>query len=122
MQQFMTDWAAWIFREAGRNPADHLDGIREMAKIASFVRIWVPLAGIAKENGYANVTRYLSTFDGAETYAVLDDLYPTVMEMISKCERFMTPEQARKMWDYLFDEAFHEARDEYVEGVLNGDF
>ncbi|MGH2852662.1 MAG: hypothetical protein ACRDLF_00500 [Solirubrobacteraceae bacterium] len=123
--QFMIDWAADIFRQAGQNPSDQSAGVQEMAKIAAFTQIWFRLRAVAVDKEDKKSIKYLDTFDRSNLLPALDTMYPTVMRYIAKaagCWPGLVTDNYISNFDNIFDEVFTDCRAEFVEGVLKGDF
>jgi hypothetical protein len=121
----MVDWAADIFRQAGKDPTDHAAGVQEMATIAAFTQILYRLQGGAASNDDRRSLKYLETFDPGNLLPVLDTLYPTAMRYIAKgagCWGGPMADAFISNFDKTFDEVFLKCRAEFVEGVLKGDF
>jgi len=123
--QFMVDWAADIFRQAGEDPADHAAGVQEMANIATFTQIWYRLRACAVNNEDKKAIKYLDSFEQSDLLAMVDTMFPTAMQYIAKSSGCwsgpMTDIFISKFGD-TFDEAFVRCRSEFVEGVQKGDF
>jgi hypothetical protein len=123
--QFMVDWAADIFRQAGKDPADHAAGVQEMANIAAFTQIVFRLRAGALNNHDKRSIKYLDSFDLQNLLPVLDTLYPTAMRHIAKgagCASGPETDHFISNFDTTFDQIFVDCRGEFVEGVLKGDF
>lgn len=123
--QFMIDWAASIFREAGQNPSEHLDGIRDMANIACFTQIWFRLRNVADGNGDRRTAAYLDSVDRQALLPVVDTVYPTAIEMSGRSGGMQDgPMMAnfKSQMDRTFDDTFRACRAEFIEGVHKGDF
>jgi hypothetical protein len=121
----MVDWAADIFRQAGRDPAENVAGVQEMANVAAFTQIVCRLRAVAASNGDRRSLKFLDSFDTANLLSVIDTLYPTAMRHMAKAAGCwagpMTDAFISNFSDTL-DEAFLDCREEFVEGVLKGDF
>ena len=123
--QFMVDWAADVFRQAGRDPAANAAGVQEMARIAAFTQIVFRLRAGALSNGDKRSVRYLDSFDRSNLLPVLDTMYPTAMRYIAKgagCSAGPMTDNFISNFGSTFDEIFLNCRGEFVEGVLKGDF
>ncbi len=123
--QFMVDWAADVFRQAGKDPTIHEPGVADMATIAAFTQILYRLRAGAVNNSDRASAEYLDSFDRGNLLPVLDTLYPAAIRSIAKgagCRGDMMIDQFVRGFDKTFDEAFARCRAEFVEGVLKGDF
>lgn len=123
--QFMVDWAADVFRQAGEDPAIHADGVDDMAGIAAFTQIVFRLRAGAVSNGDRRSVEYLDSFDRGDLLPVLDTLYPSAIRSVAKgagCRDDAMIDHFVRDFDKTFDEVFARCRAEFVEGVLKGDF
>ena len=126
---FLRDWAADIFRAAGSDPAEHADGILELAGIAGFSRIWLTLMNMANNDNNAELASELQRLrDGmAATQSTrpmlehVDELYERSVISRSAASGRAVPEVRREI-DQMFDESFTDGRAEYIAGVHKGDF
>lgn len=123
--QFMVDWAADVFRQAGEDPAMHASGVDDMARIAAFTQIVFRLRAGAVNNSDRRSVEYLDSFDRGNLLPVLDTLYPSAIRCMAKgagCRGDMMIDHYVQSFDGTFDEIFDRCRAEFVEGVLKGDF
>jgi hypothetical protein len=123
--QFMIDWAADVFREAGKDPSAHASGVEDMAMIAAFTQIVFRLRSAAVNNNDEKSCQYLDSFDRENLLQVLDTLYPTAIRSIAKgagCRDGAMVDHFVGDFNGTFDRIFTACRAEFVQGVLKGDF
>jgi hypothetical protein len=121
----MVDWAADIFRQAGKDPSAYAAGIESMATIAAFTQILYRLRAGAVSNSDRRSVEYLDDFDRANLLPVLDTLYPTAIRSIAEgagCRGALMIDRFVQDCDGTFEEVFNGCCAEFVEGVLKGDF
>lgn len=121
--QFMLDWAASVFREAGRDPASRLPGIHDMANIACYGQIWFPLRSLA--DGSRKSIELLDSLDHSALLASIDTWYPTAIELRGKeqgVRRGLEMSLFASNMGNMFNDHFEKCRAEFVEGVHKGDF
>lgn len=128
MRAFMLAWAADIFRAAGKDPDQHASGVEEMANIAAFCQIWFRFQGVAADR-HPELLPYLDTVRDASMLPVIDDMYAHVVGVVAEAtvrdsggNLAQTRVEVGSYYDRVFDKAFRDCRDEYMEGVRTGDF
>jgi hypothetical protein len=122
---FMVDWAAGIFREAGKDPIQDRDGVEAMATIAAFGKIQQFLAGYAESSGSTRSLEMLDVFDRGNLLPVLDSMYPAVVRSLaasSGLSRDVEVEAFRGQIETAVEKVFADCREEYLEGVRLGHF